>query len=284
MSACGWEASALLLLQRFSSSLTIPKYDRHIQFEFGGLLPPNSVRLVATKNPHETGRSPLRGRKMRESQRFPWQVFPGFERHLPLPAAMMSYFQFALTHGADLKNGRSPEHHALSATFQKLHADVIVRWDELSARAHACVTFSELQDIDASLSRWQQDVDRLCAADWSEIVRCGLWSRTQQLTSRMQGLAKRVALFPTGPDNTVEVTRIRPAVSRSANPQKSRGGRPPLADADRQKREALLDKWAQCKADGGTRKQFCEDTSCTLKQLDLAVNWASQRRRRGDRS
>jgi hypothetical protein len=72
-----------------------------------------------------------------------------------------------------------------------------------------------------------------------------------------------------------------PEVDRS-RPSKGRGGRKGLSESEKRRRRELASKWQQAKAAGVGQKQFCRDEAITLKELTRALNWAAQRRRRGD--
>lgn len=132
--------------------------------------------------------------QMETTTKFPWQVFPGLERLLPLPATIGSLECFLEARRPSLRNGRVPDHHKAHARYKELEDRISLLWDELSAKAHECVSFQEICDVGQSLNRWRAEIASACTSHLNFRDELSQRARTDALISKLQELEKRVRL------------------------------------------------------------------------------------------
>jgi len=62
---------------------------------------------------------------------------------------------------------------------------------------------------------------------------------------------------------------------------KSKGGRPRLSDAERQRRWGVEGRWEHARAAGVRQKEFASDERLSMEELERSLNWCSKQRSRG---
>ncbi len=147
----------------------------------------------------------------------------------------------------------------------------------------------------ASPVEWDTEAQGISGKDYPRILHWaqhGMWhivlrevSRlTPEAIQRLPAWLAKVEEKVGGPVNDSQKSRNRDGGDDESPDQghKSKRGRKKLDEKEARRRLDLIARWKRAKETGIRQKDWCHDEGIRLKDLQRAINWAAQRRRRGD--